>query len=114
MRSIAGSVGHQNQRCSCFGGTEDDPPGLTVRQAAQAALDRYHELHKETAKNEAQADTNEPSPLLWDIHAAAKRLSVSPMTIRKLIRQRRLACVPNIRKVLISDSVLRKFAESAQ
>jgi hypothetical protein len=37
MRSVIGSVGHQLRRCSCFGGTEEDPPGMTRRQAAQAA-----------------------------------------------------------------------------
>lgn len=39
VRAIAGSVGHQQGRCSCFGGTEEDPPGMTRRQAAQAAAD---------------------------------------------------------------------------
>lgn len=37
LRSIIGSVGHQERRCSCFGGTEEDPPGLTRREAAVAA-----------------------------------------------------------------------------
>jgi hypothetical protein len=38
LRAIVGSVGHQTGQCSCFGGTEEDPPGLTRRQKAQAAL----------------------------------------------------------------------------
>lgn len=38
MRSVVGSVGHQMGTCSCFGGTEDDPPGMTYRQAAIAAV----------------------------------------------------------------------------
>ncbi len=37
LRSIVGSVGHQRRRCSCFGGQEEDPPGLTRREAAVAA-----------------------------------------------------------------------------
>lgn len=37
MRGVIGSVGHQNRTCSCYGGTEEDPPGMTRRQAAQAA-----------------------------------------------------------------------------
>lgn len=40
-RSVIGSVGHLNQRCSCFGGTEEDPPGLTTREAAKAAHARF-------------------------------------------------------------------------
>ncbi len=62
----------------------------------------------------AETKTIEPPPLLWDIHAAAKRLSVSPQTVRKLVRQQRLARVPNIRKLLIPDSSLQRFANSAR
>jgi hypothetical protein len=58
--------------------------------------------------------TIEPPPLLWDIHAAAKRLSVSPQTVRKLLRQQRLEKVPNIRKILIPDLSLQRFANSAK
>jgi|GEM_PF-2151776 len=61
-----------------------------------------------------ETETNQPPPLLWDIHAAAKRLSVSPPTIRKLVRQQRLARVPNIRKLLIPDCSLQRFASTAQ
>lgn len=38
LRSAVGSVGHQTRRCSCYGGTEEDPPGLTRREAARAAM----------------------------------------------------------------------------
>jgi hypothetical protein len=38
IRHIVGSVGHQQGRCSCFGGTEEDPVGITKREAAQAAV----------------------------------------------------------------------------
>ena len=41
VRSIAGSVGHQAGRCSCFGGEEEDPPGMTVREAARAAYQMF-------------------------------------------------------------------------
>jgi hypothetical protein len=38
MRSVLGSVGHLRGRCSCFGGDEEDPPGMTRREAAIAAV----------------------------------------------------------------------------
>lgn len=60
-----------------------------------------------------ETEINQPPPLLWDISAAAQRLSVSPVTIRKLVRQQRLARVPNIRKLLIPESSLQRFANSA-
>jgi len=41
MRSIVGSVAHQQRRCSCYGGSGEDDDGLTPRQAAQAALDHW-------------------------------------------------------------------------
>lgn len=37
-RTMMGSVGHQRGKCPCFGGTEEDPPGLTKREAAHVAL----------------------------------------------------------------------------
>jgi len=39
-RAILGSVAHQEGRCSCFveGSAEEDPPGMTKREAARAAL----------------------------------------------------------------------------
>lgn len=38
IRLIAGSVGHQLHRCSCYGGNQEDPPGLSKREAALAAF----------------------------------------------------------------------------
>lgn len=38
MRAVLGSVGHQLKRCHCYGGNEEDPPGMSRYQAAQAAL----------------------------------------------------------------------------
>ncbi len=61
-----------------------------------------------------QTDTEAPQPLLLDINAAAQRLSLAPVTIRKLIRQQRLARVPNIRKLLIPEISLRQFAATAK
>lgn len=41
LRSACGSVGHQARRCSCYGGDDEDPPGLTRRQAARAAMEFF-------------------------------------------------------------------------
>ncbi len=41
LRGIVGSVGHQEGSCSCYGGTKEDPPGLTKRQAADAAVELF-------------------------------------------------------------------------
>lgn len=38
IRTIIGSVGHQQKKCSCYGGTEEDPPDMTKREAALAAF----------------------------------------------------------------------------
>jgi hypothetical protein len=46
LRAIAGSVGHQLGRCSCFGGDEEDPPGMTKREAARAAAALF--VHMQT------------------------------------------------------------------
>lgn len=37
-RAVIGSVGHIRKQCPCYGGTEEDPPGMTKREAAKAAL----------------------------------------------------------------------------
>jgi hypothetical protein len=37
MRGIVGSLAHQLQKCQCFGGDGEDPPGMSVRQAAIAS-----------------------------------------------------------------------------
>lgn len=44
LRTVYGSVAHQALRCSCYvpGSTEDDPPGLTLRESAQAAVILYN------------------------------------------------------------------------
>lgn len=58
QRQLIGSVGHIEQRCSCYGGTEEDPPGLSKRDAATAAVKAFaakrppQEPHEDAAKNE--------------------------------------------------------------
>lgn len=42
IRLVAGSVGHQMRKCSCYGGTEEDRPGITKRQAAIKATNVFH------------------------------------------------------------------------
>lgn len=41
FRSVAGSVAHIEGRCSCciVGSEEGDPPGMSKREAAQAAFE---------------------------------------------------------------------------
>lgn len=43
MRNFIGSVAHIQRRCSCYvpGADEGDPPGMTLRQGAEAALDAH-------------------------------------------------------------------------
>lgn len=47
MRMVVGSIGHLDRKCSCYvksGPTEDDPPGLTRREAASVAARRFAQL----------------------------------------------------------------------
>lgn len=46
LRAVIGSVGHLQGRCSCFGGTEEDPPGMSYRQAAIAATELFDQTHR--------------------------------------------------------------------
>ena len=43
LRTVIGSVGHQRKQCSCFGGTLEDPQGLSLRDAANASVREYEE-----------------------------------------------------------------------
>lgn len=47
LRQVVGSVGHQKHLCSCDGGPGlmDDPPGMTLREAARAALRLFRAHH---------------------------------------------------------------------
>lgn len=38
IRDTIGSVGHQLGLCHCNGGTMEDPPGMTLREGAVAAI----------------------------------------------------------------------------
>lgn len=40
-RRVIGSVGHITRQCSCYGGTMEDPPGMTPRQAARLAYETF-------------------------------------------------------------------------
>jgi hypothetical protein len=43
QRQVIGGVNHQRHACTCCGGTEPpDPPGMTRREAARAAVALYY------------------------------------------------------------------------
>jgi len=42
LRMVIGSVGHLEGRCSCYGGDQEDPPELSVRDAARAAVEAFN------------------------------------------------------------------------
>jgi hypothetical protein len=48
IRLVVGSVAHLTGRCSCFvpGSYEDDPPGMTLREAAWAAVQLYYKRNR--------------------------------------------------------------------
>ncbi len=52
FRTLFGSVGHQQKKCSCFGGTEEDPPNMTPREAAKAAMDLHDKIWRRTEREE--------------------------------------------------------------
>lgn len=44
IRGVVGGVNHQLGKCKCCGGTEPpDPPGMTLREAARAAVRLFEE-----------------------------------------------------------------------
>lgn len=45
LRTVLGSAGHIERRCTCFGGEDEDPPGLTKREAAHAAVAAFERRH---------------------------------------------------------------------
>jgi hypothetical protein len=57
FRAVGGSVAHLERRCDCYvpGSTEGDPPGMTLRQAAQAAVDTFRRLNRFTLRERADA-----------------------------------------------------------
>lgn len=50
-RLFIGSLGHIMKNCSCYGGNEDDPPGVSKRQAARIAVDAFHNREWEDSKD---------------------------------------------------------------
>jgi hypothetical protein len=48
LRQVVGSLGHQERRCTCYGGEENDPVGFSRRQAARMAVAKFHAEHGET------------------------------------------------------------------
>lgn len=46
LRTVVGSVGHQAGECSCHGGETEDPPHMTRREAASAAVLYYQTKQK--------------------------------------------------------------------
>ncbi len=44
LRTVIGSVGHQKKTCSCYGGSEEDPPNVTKREAAIAAVSYFEKF----------------------------------------------------------------------
>jgi hypothetical protein len=54
LRSVFGSVGHQRKKCSCFGGTEEDPPEMTKREAAIAAVSEFSKINAVTLESEPE------------------------------------------------------------
>jgi hypothetical protein len=60
-----------------------------------------------------QAMTIPQAPVLvWDIHQSAARLSISTVSVRRLIKRGFIKPLPNIRKVLISERALLAFANT--
>jgi hypothetical protein len=41
IRAVVGSAAHQLRECSCYGGTREDPPGLSIRAAAKLAAETF-------------------------------------------------------------------------
>ena len=75
MRGVVGSVGHQKGLCSCYGGDEEDPPGVTVRQAAKAAL-LFFMKHKGFRQDDSDGNIVRRPGVFW------------PAGVLRLIRER--------------------------
>ena len=47
FRCVAGSVAHIRHECGCYvkGSDESDPPGMTLREGAKAALEEWRKVH---------------------------------------------------------------------
>lgn len=71
------------------------------------------EIKSDAAAENPKSAANNAPKLLFDVRESAARLSVSVVSIRKLIRQQRLKRVADFRKILISESELQRFAATA-
>lgn len=45
LRTVIGSCSHQDGDCSCHDGRNGDPPGMTPREAADAAVEMFYGRH---------------------------------------------------------------------
>jgi hypothetical protein len=68
----------------------------------------------ENQKPAANGASNDAPRLLFNINESASRLSMSAVSVRKLIRQRRIQRLADFRKILIPASELERFANAAQ
>src|SRR5262245_28332420 len=50
VRLVIGSVSHQLKKCSCYGGTWEDPPELTLRESAKLAAELFWEENRRSAR----------------------------------------------------------------
>jgi hypothetical protein len=41
IRAVIGSAAHQLRECSCYGGTREDPPGMSLRASAKLAAETF-------------------------------------------------------------------------
>jgi len=57
-----------------------------------------------------EVQARQASPLLSTVQQAAQRLNLAPITIRRLIQRKKLRRQPDVRKILISDAELVRFA----
>lgn len=51
--------------------------------------------------------------LLYDIKESSARLSIAPITVRRLLARGHIHRQPNVRKVLISGAELERFATAS-
>jgi hypothetical protein len=45
FRMVTGSAAHQLGECTCYGGSREDPAGMSKRDAARLSLETYRMLH---------------------------------------------------------------------
>jgi hypothetical protein len=58
-------------------------------------------------------ENGQSEKLLYDIREASARLSIAPITIRRLIARGHLHRQPNVRKLLFSGQELERFATAS-